>query len=74
MAILLVSAFQLSPFAPPVPFCGHSPSCVFALTASRTLRRFFNAEDAKLGAEGRRENITSATLCENLCVLCVEPG
>ena len=40
----------------------------------RVLRRFFNAEDAMVGAEERRGHVSSATLCENLCGLCVESG
>jgi len=35
---------------------------------------FFNAEDAKVGAEARREDISSAPLCENLCGLGGESG
>ena len=35
---------------------------------------FFNAEDAKVGAEFRRENVSAATLFETLCGLGVESG
>ena len=35
---------------------------------------FFNAEDAKVGAEFRRESFSSATLGEALCDLGVESG
>ncbi len=33
----------------------------------------FNAADAKVLAEARREISPSALFCENLCVLCVKP-
>jgi hypothetical protein len=51
--------------------------CAFALLSTDFVafgEDFFNAEDAKAGAEFRREHVSSATLFETLCGLGVESG
>ncbi len=66
------------------PFSEQEPACLGAVFSASFVvlsanfvafgEDFFNAEDAKVGAEFRRENVSAATLFETLCGLGVESG